>query len=250
MGERLCKRLDQFSIEYTRLDRSGTVPNGVDFIFDLAGYGNIAGQDEVGEIYKANLMRVIDTLYEAKRLESKYLFISTSSVLLPKQTPYSLSKRAAEEFLRYMVDTCSIKAAIARPYTIIGVGEQKQHLIPRLIDSCLNGTAMPFVSEPVHDFLDVDDFVDALWFIKEKGKFGGEVYDVGSGISYSNEEVLEIVEGLTQKKANVFEVDSLRSYDTKNWKADNGAIRKLGWRQNKLLTQTIAEMIYHERENT
>jgi nucleoside-diphosphate-sugar epimerase len=107
---------------------------------------------------------------------------------------------------------------------------------------------MPFVPEPVHDYLDVDDFVDALLIIKDKGKFEGEIYEVGSGFQIRNEDVKDTVERIIGKKANLKYVDSMRSYDTVDWKADTERIKSLGWEQQHTLYNTIENMIDYERE--
>lgn len=238
IGSHLSERFN--SEQCKALGRDGFVPE-CDVIFDFAAFGNMAGQDDIAETYKANLMRVIE---ENKYIDDqKWIYISTSSVMLPVQTPYSLSKKAAEEFLKYT----GKKVAIARPLSITGVGEQKEHLIPKLIDSCLNGTEIPFVKEPVHDFLDVDDFVEGLLIIKDKGLFKGEVYEIGSGIQTSNDDVRLIVEALTGKKANIKLVDNMRKYDTSKWQADTERISSLGWKPKKSLFETIDEMIQYER---
>jgi len=239
LGSHLSERLGQFE----KLGRDGYIPPNVDVVFDLASFGNMVYQTDVKEIYKANLMRVIDSV---KLLDNKqkFIYISTSSVLLPVQTPYSLSKKATEEYLKI----CGKRVASVRPFTLCGVGEQEEHLIPKLIDSCLNGTEMPFVQESVHDFIDVDDFVDALLLIKDNGLFEGEIYEVGSGKQYSNLEVLEMVNEATGKNANIRLVDSMRSYDTKEWKSKNERIYSLGWEPEKNLEQTIKEMVEYAKQ--
>ena len=234
LGEHLIQRLS--SEKVIRLDRSGEVPY-CNTVIDLAGYGNLYGQNDISEIYKANLTRVIKSVENAGG--AKYIYVSTSSVKLPFQTPYSLSKKASEEFLQ----SIGKKIAIVRPFTIIGTGEQEEHLIPKLIQSCLYGTEIPFVSDPVHDFCDVDDFVDALLTVKDKGLFRGEIYEVGSGRQTSNDEVRLLVEDITGNKANIRPVESLRNYDTKDWVANNERICSLGWKPKVSLEQGIKRMI-------
>ena len=225
------------------MDRTGNVSSGVDFVFDLAGWGNMAGHKAEAEpTYQANLMRVINTVNTMG--DARLIFISTSSVTLPVQTYYSASKKACEEYLK----VTGKRVAIARPYTITGVGDQADHLIPKLIDSCLNGTEMPFVPEPVHDFVDVEDFVDALMFIREHGQFTGEIYDIGSGHQIRNEDVKDMVEKVTGKKANLKYVENMRAYDTKDWRANNERICSLGWKPTKPLLKSIQEMYERTKE--
>jgi len=245
LGEALVSRLEQANNKVFRLGRDGVIPEGLNVVFDCAAFGNLAGhRGDPKEIYKANLMRVI-TEMDYLDDKTKYIYISSSSVARPTQITYSLSKKAAEEFLQIQ----DKKIAIVRPFSMTGIGDQPEHLIPTLIRSCLKGEEMPFVPEPHHDYIDVDDVVDALLIIADKGLFEGEVYQVGRGKSYSNQEVREMVENATGKKANVQLVESMRSYDSTDWVSDNTRIWSLGWKITKSLEQTIQEMVNYARKN-
>jgi len=239
VGEYLTSKFNEESV--LRMGRSGFIPPGIDVVFSLASFGNMYGQTDVHGIYRANLMRVMAEMDHVG--VARYIYVSTSSVILPVQTAYSASKKAAEEFLKIS----DKKVATVRPFTVVGVGEQKEHLIPKLIDSCLYGTEMPFISEPVHDFLDVEDFVDALLIVKDKAQFKGEIYEVGTGTQTSNQEVRLLVEDITGNKANIRPVESMRSYDTTDWVSNNERIYSLGWEPKRNMRQTISEMVDYEK---
>jgi nucleoside-diphosphate-sugar epimerase len=83
--------------------------------------------------------------------------------------------------------------------------------------------------------------VNALILISAKRLSG--TFEVGSGLSYTNRQVKEIVEGITGKKANIVQVPSMRSYDNENWVSTNLRIRSTGWLPKKTLEQSIAEMV-------
>ena len=244
IGSHLAERFSSEQIE--RLDRTGDIPKGIDTVFDLAGYGNMAGHNgEPREIYTANLMRVLNSLEQLG--ESRFIYTSTSSVTLPVQTFYSLSKMAGEQAVQQYVTERGIRACIVRPLTVTGVGDQPNHLIPTLIRSCLYGEEMPFVAGPVHDFIDVNDFVDGMLTIADKGEFKGEVYEIGTGTQLSNLEIKLMVENISGKVANTRVVENVRKYDTKTWVADNRRLKALGWKPKKTIEQTISEMINYER---
>lgn len=255
----LATILGEHLVHFKRLGRKGEVPKGITFLYDFAAFGNMSWHTDINKIYKANLIRVINLTRNCILNDCKLVFVSTSSVKLSVQTPYSLSKKAAEEFIQYQVQSNGLKACIVRPFTIIGVGErvgervgeQKEHLIPRLIDSCLNGVEMPFVKKPVHDFLDVKDLSKALILIKDKGLFEGEIYEVGTGKQFSNDEVRSLVEKVTGKRANIRLVESMRPYDTKDWRANIERICGLGWSPTISLEESIKEMCYvYEKTNS
>lgn len=218
-------------------------------IYFLSTYGNMADHDDSHAIVNANVSDLVHVLQTADlgRMDSM-VFVSTSSVRLPVQTMYSRTKKAAEEILLGYMEKYNAPIAIVRPYSITGVGEQPKHLIPTLIRSCLDGEPMDFVPDPVHDFIDVDDFVDGLLFVSERGTKG--IYEIGSGEAYSNELVKEMVEEATGKKANVNVVRALRAYDTGEWVMRNTRMRDMGWMPKKTLQQSIKEMVEEYRERT
>lgn len=237
LGSSLVNKIGEENV--IRGGRNGYISPDSDAVFSIAAFGNLASQrKDAKEIYKANLWRVF-TEMEHLPEEARYVYVSSSSVARPTQNLYSLSKRAAEEYLQLQ----DKKIAIMRPYSITGVGDQSEHLIPTLIRSCLTGEEMPFVPDPHHDFIDVEDVANALMTIRDKAQFKGEIYQVGRGKSYSNQEVLEMVENATGQKANIRLVDSLREYDTDSWVSDNTAIWSLGWQVTKPLERTIEEMV-------
>lgn len=235
IGKRMFSRLEQQGYDVVRLGRDGNVPSEIDIIFDLASYGNMYHHKDEMEMFRANVLRPV-TILRRKSPNTKYVYVSTSSVMLPVQTPYSESKMQAES----MMDIVWPQAIIVRPYSVTGPGEQESHLIPKLINSCLTGEKMPFVPHPVHDFIDVDDFVEALWIISQKG--AGGIYNVGTGKQYSNNEVRMIVEKVTGKKANVEIVQSMRRYDTDAWVADPVRVEGLGWKPKYTLEDSVRRM--------
>lgn len=217
IGSQLRSSLEQQGQQVLSLDRDWTHLPYFDKLFYLSAYGNYSYQKDVLETYKVNLTEVIRTLEKSQGFGSM-IFVSTSSVLLPVQTPYSLSKSAMERVVRYYSDELGVMAAVVRPSSVTGVGEQEKHLIPTLIRSCLHGEEMPFVGAPVHDYIDVQDFINGMLYVSDNIKqYQGRVFNISSGRGYSNEQVKDMVEKITGKKAKIKRVESLRKYDTKDW---------------------------------
>ena len=116
-------------------------------------------------------------------------------------------------------------------------------MIPTLIRSCVTKELMPLVSGPVHDFVDVEDLVDALLLIEAKGLFEGEVYEIGTGKQTTNNEIKDMVEEEMGLKANLKITKNLRNYDTKTWKANPEKILSLGWKPKRTIRDSIRRMI-------
>lgn len=230
IGSHLLKKLkgDTRSIPYTQI----SMIEDTKTCYHLSTYGNMADHTDHYKMVKAN---VVDMVRLVARPIEFIIFMSSSSVSLSVQTPYSRTKRAAEEILLALPEQ---KSCIIRPYSVTGVGEQQQHLIPTLIRSCLSGEEMDFDPAPVHDFVDVEDVVDALISVADTRVRG--ILEFGSGIPRSNQEVLEMVETITGKKANIKNERKFREYDSSHWYC---RIHNANFLPKKKLEQSIVEMV-------
>jgi nucleoside-diphosphate-sugar epimerase len=211
-------------------------------LFFLSAYGNMAHHTDYRMMVKAN---VRDLLTLLNGFSGWLCYMSSSSVTLPVQTPYSRTKKAAEEILQSLTD---LQSCIVRPFSVTGRGEQKEHLIPTLIRSCMEGTQMDFVPEATHDWIDVDDVVDALVMLADKRATG--IYELGLGYSVSNQEVREIVEVTCGKKANVRIVKQLRDYDSQDWYCQDPLTMLMGWKPKKTLEESVFQMVENTNVNT
>lgn len=219
-----------------------------DSFFFLSTYGNMAGHNEIGlletsKVIKGNISDLISILDQTDFIGGikSFVFVSSSSVKLKTHTTYSRAKRAAEEILLAYMEKYNAPIAIVRPFSITGVGEQDKHLIPTLIRSCYTGAEMPFVPDAQHDFIDVSDVAGGIKVLSDAHAKG--IFELGSGKSYSNQEVKEIVERVSGKKANTRFVSNMRSYDNKDWVSRNFTARQYGWEPKKSLEQSITEMV-------
>jgi len=240
LGSHLLKRFpDAICIPHDKIDSIKLTP--FDRFFFLSSYGNMSFHDDDAKIFKANISDLISILTQKATYKGfkSFTFISTSSVRLPVQTMYSRSKKAAEEILLAFMEKHKLPICIIRPFSICGVNEQKEHLIPTLIRSCMKGEKVNLVLEPMHDFIDVEDIVDGIVNLSDHSARG--IYELGTGHQTSNKEVLEIVEKVCGKKANVNIVPSIREYDTANWVSTNFKARGYGWLPRKTLEQSIEE---------
>lgn len=219
--------------------------NKPDFIIHTASYGNKFQQDNDLETIYANVIATLNLLEMTRDVPYQgFINFSSSSVGLPYETFYSASKAAGERLVRAFVNKYHKPVFSVRPFTVIGKGEQEEHLIPKLIKSCLTGDEIPFVPDPVHDFINVKDLCDAVITLMEYAeKLQGQIIDIGTGKSTSNKKVKELVEKATGKKANVKVVESMRPYDSKEWVANPAVLDFLGWKPALSLEKTIIEMV-------
>lgn len=232
LGQALLKKIDSISIHHEEIDTFKL--QNFENLYFLSAYGNMSDHTNDDLIIKANVLDLVSLLTQAVKLNFKsFTYISTSSVTLPVQTTYSRTKKASEEILMSYVDK-GFPITIIRPYTICGTGDNEKHLIPVLIKSAINGTEVN-LCQGSHDYIDVEDMVNGI--ISLSGQKG--IFELGSGISTTNNKVLEIVEFVTGKKIKVNRVSSLRSYDIPDWRCKNPAFKP---------TKSIVESITEEYE--
>lgn len=239
VGKHLCQRLSLTPIPHENIPIYKF--NDFDRLFFLSSYGNLAHQRDFEETINANTLNPIDVFTRTLSIKyQSFVYFSSSSVTLPNQTAYSRSKLATEQILLAGAENLNKPICIIRPYSITGVGEQDCHLIPRLIKSCETGTRMNFVPEPTHDFIDVEDVVEATDLLSSRSATG--IFELGTGIPTTNQKVREIVEDVTGRKANVIIVDSMRGYDNNDWFCRRN-LSEFGWKPKKTLEQSITEMV-------
>ena len=244
IGEALVSKLKETHDVY-RLSRGEEFINAKK-IFDLAAFGNISHQKDPRAIYQANVLRLV-SLLESTKAQDYDCFVVTSSlaVNLPVKTFYSESKIAAEKVAQKYAEEYDKPIVIIRPASVYGPYDYSGHLIPKIIKSCRTGEKMPFVPHPHHDFIFIDDFIDAVLKVSDNAKdCRGHVFEIGTGISYSNKEILETIESLMGKQANIEYVDSMRSFDTDRWIANTWDIRALGWEPKYTLKEGLRRTIY------
>lgn len=250
IGGAISKRLQDYqAIPHQAIDTTTIEP--YQRFFFCSTYGNMAFHNDDAMVIKANVTDVAN-IFNQTDLEKgfdSFVYISSSSVKRPVQTMYSRAKKMGEELMLAYMEKYQLPICAIRPYSVTGVGEQKEHLIPKLIDSCLNGTKMDFVPQPRHDFIDVEDLVDGIMTLSDRHARG--IFELGSGISHSNQDVLELVEEITEKKANLNIVHAMRSYDTKeeDWVSTNLRARDFGWKPKKSLALSIVEMVHDARRS-
>lgn len=243
LGSHLVKRLEgeTLIIPHEKIQSIKLPPFEKGFF--LSSYGNMAFHDDDAKIYKANIADLITILTQKATYKGfkSFVFISTSSVRLPVQTMYSRSKKAAEEILLAFMEKHKLPICIIRPFTIYGCGDAPTHLIPTILRSCFKGELMNFVSEPIHDYIFVEDVVDGIINLSEHSARG--IYELGTGVQTSNQEVLDLIEEITGKKAKINKVVGLREYDTTNWVSTNYKSRSWGWLPKVALKEGLKKVV-------
>ncbi len=120
---------------------------------------------------------------------SKDEFFTESDILNPS-SPYSASKAGADMICNSYRKTYGLKVKTIRPANNYGPFQQPEKLIPFSISNIIEHKEVEIYGngENVRHWLYVKDTVDGILAIIERGK-DGEVYNIGSGIYYNNNEL-------------------------------------------------------------
>jgi nucleoside-diphosphate-sugar epimerase len=218
IGGYLCKYLTERGHRIIKVNRdlSNLDTSEPYSVINLAAYGNHSSQTCLKEMINVNVHQLVK-LIALTRDCIKFYNISTSSVTLPTQTGYSLTKALGELLINKQNNTRYINI---RPYSIFGEGEAENRFIPTVI-RCLNtGEEMNLEESPTHDFIYIESFIDLLL----KG-----VKNCGSGQSWTNIEVVRFLEEISGKKLKYNKVFGLRPYDTNLWVCPQKNKLKIGF---------------------
>jgi len=197
------------------------------------------------DFYRVNIMGTVNVLEFCRRTGASLTFISSYIYGQPdylpidekhpvkSYNPYSNSKLLAEEACRFYGKAFGQKVVILRPFNVFGPDQPTRFLIPEIISMVLDPAILRIEVmdlRPKRDYVFIDDLVAA--FIKSINK-PSAIYNIGSGISFSPEEIIQLVMKLTgikkpynsrglSRQNEIFELyaDSNKAMKELNWKPE------------------------------
>lgn len=175
---------------------------------------------------------------------------------LAPTSPYSVSK-IAQDFLglTYFL-SYRLKIVRVRPFNHIGPRQSPQFVVSsfaKQIAEIEKGKRRPILYvgnlDAKRDFTNVEDMVSAYLLALEKGK-EGDVYNIGTGISYKISDILQKLISLSSSKIRI-KVDKalFRPSDTPELVCDNRKFTNLtGWKPKISIEQTLEDTLDYWRK--
>lgn len=157
--------------------------------------------------------------------------IKESSELRPN-SPYSVSKVAADKYLNYMRDANGFPITILRNFNTYGRKENTHFVVERAIVQMLQGKTVRLGDpKPIRDFLYVDDHVNAYLTCLGNDNAVGETFNFCTGVGTSIRELVNIIGTLLDYEGEViWKTVPTRPLDIKILVGDNSkAKNKLSW---------------------
>lgn len=179
--------------------------------------------------------------------------------LYKPNSPYAASKAAADHFVRAYANTYKLSTTISHCSNNYGPYQHPEKFIPRIIAGCLHKSFLPIYGEGINirDWLFVEDHVEAIWTILEKGAMG-ESYAIGGGCEKTNMDVLYSIidifsalknEDPAQLKLLIKKVADRPGHDLR-YSIDATKIKKnLGWTPMYGFESSLKETIHWYLEN-
>lgn len=160
------------------------------------------------------------------------------------RNPYSATKLSGELIVHAASQTHGLPYNITRCCNNYGPNQPPRNLVPKIITSIINKTAIPIHGngKQFREWLYVEDNCSAIMTVMEKAPLN-EIYNVGSGIELRN---LDMVKQISKKfiagSAVVDFVKDRPGHDFR-YSVDCSKIKELGWKPKYTLEQGIDECV-------
>lgn len=182
-------------------------------------------------MWASNVLLTWDLLRAAERVGVKrFVYFGSSSEYGRCATPMSEQNpirpttlyEASKGCGSLLCQASKLNTLIVRPFSIYGPGEALTRFIPKVYTAITQGLPLK-VGPGSHDFMYVDDLVRGVLLTMDVGK--KDVVNMGCGIQYTNEEVVNFFEVVLNKPA-FYELTAVagRTYDTNYWVCDTSYV--------------------------
>ena len=172
------------------------------------------------------------------------------SALLPN-SPYSASKAGADVMARAFYQTYQLPVLITRCSNNYGPYQYREKFIPVCISKALNNQPIPIYGDGsnVREWIHVIDHCAAIEKVLLEGK-PGEIYNVGSGMELSNNELARNILHILGKPLDLIVKVSDRLGHDKRYAIHSGKLQKqLGWSCQYGFAKGIEETVLWYQQN-
>ncbi len=253
IGSSLTKKLRTANIEVMELD----LKNGINLLdpevlkkipsFDTLVH--LAARNYVPESYEKpldfysnNLVSTLHALELCRINHARMIFTSSYVYGIPQYlpidedhpvqafNPYADTKLIGEKLSQSYNNFFGIEAVILRPFNVYGPHQNENFLIPSILNQLESGHIKLNDSRPKRDFVFIDDLVDFFLKVIFYPKSTFEIFNVGSGVSYSVEQIVKIIVNNFHSDVEVEFKDQQRENEIMETRADiSKAAQLLNW---------------------
>ena len=240
----------------------------IDIVFHFAAKNCISDcQSDPFETAKINVLGTVNVLEACKKNNVKKVIIAESSAiyegcdLFPTpeenespQSFYAISKLCGKLFTKGYINSSSMNIAALRYFNVYGPRQDYRRTIPPLMSGIiiklLKGERPIIYGDGTkrRDFVYVDDVNRFHEMIMFDERSNGKVYNLGSGVNYSVQEIYEAIESVLKTGLKPIYRPDLPGEAFQNL-ANISKAESLGWRPQVLIEEGIELSINYIREN-
>ena len=214
-----------------------------DCLIHLAGKSFVPQSWEAPAQFIENNILLITNALEYCRINktkliflSSYLYGNCKSLPIKEDSPieannpYALTKLLSEKLCQFYKENFQLNHLILRVFNLYGPGQPNNFLLSKIINQVKYEKFIQLESlKPKRDYVYIDDLCSAI--VKSINYEGHEnIFNIGSGKSYSVKEVIDIVQSIYGTSLDVLEKKISRKNEIFNTLADiNLAKKELGW---------------------
>lgn len=226
------------------------------FIIHMATYSNYRNQADVREMIEININGTLNLLLASKKVNFELLInTGSSSEYGTKENPmkesdllepisfYAATKASATLLCKAFALEYKKPIVTLRPFSVYGPLEEEKRLIPTVIKAVIENRPIKLTyGAQRRDFIYVEDVLDIyIKTISQGPKLAGQILNMGTGIEFTNDEVVETLFRIAGKRVKIKKgAYPKRFWDTSHWVADVHKTKKsLNWTPKFTLEQGL-----------
>jgi UDP-glucose 4-epimerase len=165
--------------------------------------------------------------------------------ILQPISSYGIVKGAIENYISMYSKLYDLQSLIIRPANLYGNRQGHsgvQGLINTLLEKIANKEEVTIYGNgnSVRDYIFIDDLVKLLCTAMDKNALG--VFNAGSGVGYTVNQIIESITNISGKKANI-NMAPARSFDVEKMILDiTKAGKQIGWKPSTSIEEGIKQM--------
>lgn len=177
------------------------------------------------------------------------------TVAIKPMNMYAISKASQEMAAQMYIKAYNVDIVLVRAFNHIGPGQSPEFAIPsfaKQIAEIEKGIREPVILtgnlDAKRDFADVRDIVRGYWGLIKKGH-KGEIYNIGSGRSYSIGNLLDYMVNMSSARIEVrVDPGKIRPIDIPEFRADITKIRNhINWYPQIEIRKSLSDILNYWR---
>ena len=230
-------------------------PETIDVLYHLAAISFVPlSWENPSDFIKINVLGTSNVLEFCRINNIQLIYISSYAYGIPQYlpidenhpvlsvNPYALSKNMGEQLCEFYGKNFKLSYNIIRPFNVFGSLKNKSMLIPEIIDQIIEGDNVKVKDlVPKRDYIFIDDVIDFLVMSKEK--LTNDVYNLGSGNSYSVKVIIDTCQKVWGSDIQVISAEITRKNEIPETISNMDKVKNIfGWSPKFTLEERLIIM--------